>query len=222
MKRVCCCCLFIILLLILVLKFNINYFNSVKQTIAVVGNGSLTSKDYSRINKFDIVYRFNDCKNYRNNDKITHLVVRQTNLTNEVTGLNSNYETDKNVNNIIFIGTSKSIFLKIKKNNEKKNVRMIDVWEELLHKKESERKPNYDIIKFNNNFIKPPYLPSGPSSGFLLISNIYNDKIKMEIFGMNFNFETTAHNGIWETKIIEENCKNCILNKTKNENYLPT
>lgn len=209
---------FIAIIIIIIINCNKEKFKiSKNKTIAIVGNGPLNENDYNKINKHDFVYRFNDTKNFRIGDKITHLIVRQTGLTTNITGLNDNYKTDKKIQNIIYIGTSKLLLEKIKKNNPSIHVTMIEVYEDSLHKDKEYK----HLLKFGNNIIEQPKLSSGPSSGFLLIQNIYNKQQQLNIFGMNWNFNYKGHSDDWERETIKKYCKTCIINLTKNNNYLP-
>ena len=198
-------------------RFRINNFT----TVAVVGNGPITDKDREKINKCDLVYRFNDCKNFKKGDKVTHLIVRQLGTKWKVSGLNYNFEPIKDVNNLIFIGTRKELFNEIKNKNRNRDCRMIEVYEKNICKKINCNLNRSDLVIFNNKKIKQPKSTCGFSSGFIALADITNKYNNINVFGMNWNFKKNkSHNGKWEKKIIDKFCKKCKIHLTSSNSYI--
>ena len=220
--------LFIILFtFIIIFYFSLIFYNKKiekfdnEPIIAVVGNGPITNKDREFINKCDIVYRFNDCKNFKNGDKITHLVVRQMGTKWKVSGLNYNFTPIKDVDNLIFIGTRNNLYNQIKKANKKRNCKMIDVYEKNICKKIKCNLTKDYMITFNNKKIKQPDSTCGFSSGFIALAYITNKYKNVNVFGMNWNFiKNKSHSGEWEKKIIDKFCKKCKIHLTATNNYI--
>lgn len=191
-------------------------------SVAIVGNGPITDIDRKLINKFDIVYRFNDCKNMEKGDKLTHLVVRQNGLKDKVHGLNYNYIPMNETNNLIFIGTRNDLFNNIKKNNNNKSCKMLEIYEPsiCLNENTTCNLSKNNKIKFNNQLIKQNNSYWGPSTGFIMISDLTNKYKNLHIFGMNWNFtEKMKHNGKWEKNIINNMCQKCNIHPTAYNNY---
>jgi hypothetical protein len=198
----------------------IYYYELIKETfepsVAVVGNGPLKESDRYLINKFDKVYRFNDCKNMKKGDKITHLVIRQFNTSERVSGLIKYKSPFENLQNIVFIGSNPSILETIKQNNPNIDCRMISIYEPQVP---DSLKYKQDFITYNGNIIKTKYKDWGFSSGFTILSNIPYKNV--HIFGMNWNFnENTEHDGKWEKIIIDKNCPKCTIHPTRTNSYL--
>ena len=221
---------FIIIILIYIFSIKNNYSENFENIyfipqfrepkVAVVGNGPITEADRQLINNFDIVYRFNDCKNMKKGDKITHLVVRQTFIFHTVTGLDTNFLPLKDAKNIIFIGKDKELYENIKLKNPNRNFSMIDVYEKITCKFMNCNKKLIDNIKFNNINIKQTDASWGPSSGFLVLADVTGKYNNVHIFGMNWNFNWYMdHDSSWEKDNILKLCKHCVIHKTKNDNY---
>ena len=218
----------IILIIFIIFIECLNYLKNIekfsnpksKKSIAVVGNGPISEDDLNKINNYDIVCRFNDCKNYRKNDKITHLVVRQRYNTEIITGLDKNYKQSKPITDLIIIGTNRKLLEKVKNINSNLNCKIIEIYESSLCELKDyvcnldKNTPFY----FNKKNIGNKFGVYGPSSGFVLLSNIYNGD-EIHIYGMNWNF-TSGHNGNFEKNIIENHCKNCIIHKTNGNEYI--
>lgn len=222
--------IFIILFLLYILFIKNNFIETFKNdyiitnpkepSVAVVGNGPITEYDRQLINNFDIVYRFNDCKNMKKGDKITHLVTRQTFIFHTITGLDSNFLPLKDAKNIIFIGKDRELYEKIKLKNPDRNFSMIDVFEKITCKFMNCNKKLIDNIKFNNINIKQTNASWGPSSGFLILADVTGKYNNVHIFGMNWNFNWYMdHDSSWEKENILKLCKHCIIHKTKNDKY---
>lgn len=199
-----------------------NFESNNDNLIAVVGNGPISQKDRSLINKFKYVYRFNDCKNMKVNDKITHLVVRQSGNTGFVHGIDKNYKCPLDVPNLIFIGTDETLFQKLKQNNPSCYLKMIEIYEKNICNKTSCSIKHNDKIKFNGIYVEPSNADWGGSSGFYMLADLTNSPLPKEIhiFGMNWNFDRMGHNSKWEKKIIKKLCQNCRVHPTSANTYI--
>lgn len=185
-----------------IINKNINKFKNINNNIAIVGNGPISDEDRNKINKFKTIYRFNKTPRMKQDDKITHLVIRQDYTNNRIFGL-TNFKTQIDVKNIIYIKSHDSLYIenKIKENNPNKNLKVIKTKPVIFNNKE---------FNFDTDY--------GASSGLILLSNIYKGQ-PIHLFGFNLNFPHKGHNSELEKDIIFNKCKNCIIHKTINNDY---
>lgn len=216
--------IFVIIIIIIILKnkHDLHELFTNNITIAVVGNGKLKSNDNKKINKCDLICRFNDTKNYNFIDKTDILFVRQGGITGKIYGL-KNYKTNIKCKEIVFIGTWKEHYDNIKKNNNIPT-HMIPIYEDHCKKKFNINK--CILNNYNNNLVfdkkkyKIPYTSCNLSSGTIAIHYLLNrfPNASLEIFGMNWQFHHKGHSSSFEKKLITD-CKRCNINKMNTNVY---
>ena len=168
--------------------------------IAVVGNGEISNKDRIKINKCDIICRFNDTKNLNFFERTDILFVRQNGITNKIFGL-INYKPTINCKEIVFVGSWKQHYDMLRKYNNIP-IDMIVIYEEHCELPISNCmiNSNNKTILFEKKKYNIPYTRSFLSSGFIAIYYLLNKypNSKLEIFGMNWN------GGVWHPMLFEK------------------
>ena len=202
-------------------KYIMSHINNISiQKIAVIGNGKISDKDRENIKKCNLICRFNDAKNYKNNEKTDILFVRQHGHYGKIHGLDGYTSRKIITNEIVLVGSWISHLHNLKKYNNIP-IHMIDIYEEHCskYKKCTLKEYNYNLI-FDNKTYKVPYTRCYLSSGTIGISYLLSrfPNAILEIFGMNWAFTHNGHPGYFEKKIIDS-CKRCKVNKMETNIY---
>lgn len=180
-------------------------------SVVLVGNGPIKKDDIKKINNSNyLVFRFNDAKNINVNDKIDIIVLRDNtlNLIKKYIKLNIY---------ILPIVSNKNSYKILKKyKNYNKLLKPILIYEKLHGKNNIVN----DLKIFNTYHYHSDTL-YGLSTGGALIEYLYNNfKLKnIYLYGFNFNGDN-RHIDFKYKNLIKDNCKNCIINKTINSNYV--
>ena len=167
-----------------------------KSKISIVGNGELSIKDKSIINKSDIVIRMNSARNYKENDESkTDVMVYRCGL-HSVCGLNGDYtaphntKSHKECQTILVIGFYNDKYLSIAAKNPDKTVEIIKpLWSK-------EFGGTRDVT-----------LSTGTTMVYYIVecikNNLFNDK-KVFLTGIHHNVKDTVHDWALEKGIISD------------------
>ena len=168
--------------------------------VCVVGNGPLSEDDKKNIEKCDMVYRFNDLKNYKDGDKIDVHVMREWENTHKYSGEHMVLNTPKCYVGMHAKEDAQSDTECIIQTN---GIRSLNVFTDCTE-------PHQKRISRN------------PSTGTMLLSELQkNEQISsIDVYGMNWAFGILNH-ADEEANLIGTCCTKCNINKTHSDSYKP-
>lgn len=196
-------------------SYKIKYSNIeglIKGTVALVGNGPISNKDRDEINENDIVIRFNDLKNFRNNERCDIHVIRYD---------YGFYNIKSRPDNSIIWPVSPSNELVF---TSEHLVGLDGIYPLLLysHKSVSDLSPTATLFYGSDCGKKCIHSTTleGPSTGAIVIDALEKCSTvdKINIYGMNWS-GSKFHIDFKNPGIIGDYCSKCIIHPTSNKNY---